>query len=137
MKLIAAAQHLENQHFGVQGVDIFINDMPLDCQLGVVLRDRLSGTKIDHYMPGYRVADFQAAVRSREMVAGRDYANALVERLTITRDVELPGVLIKQMLPQNDPRPYRRSAGAFFEWEVDVDIVYVLTARLASSVYPP
>ena len=65
MNLTGIAKYLEDKKIGRRGKTIFVNEMPLDCEIGIVLRDRYSGTPFDHNLPGYFNTGFRAAVERR------------------------------------------------------------------------
>lgn len=126
MNLVGVASYLEQRRLGIQGKTIFVNEMPLEVEQGILLRDRYSGTPIDHELPGYRMTGFRLAVRSRDFKKGEALAWKVCETLTLNGgDVEMPGMVVKMMLPIYEPRPYRRSKGGFWEWELDFDTAYV------------
>jgi hypothetical protein len=128
MNLVGVAAYLESKRLGTQGKSIFVNEMPLECEIGVVLRDRYSGTPIDHELPEYRETGFRCGIRSRDYKKGERLAFDVGTALTLNKqDVVMPGMVVKMMLPQNEPRPYRRSKGGFWEWEIDFDTTYVRT----------
>jgi hypothetical protein len=129
MSLETVAKHLENMRVGRVGVSIFVNEMPESCSLGVLVRDRYSGTPIDHYLPNYRQTGYRLAIRSTTYKEGFDFAWRVVEALTLHAETQVGDTLVKQFLPQNEPRPYRRSAGAFWEFEVDLDAVFISPRR--------
>lgn len=127
MNLTSMAKYLEGKRMGIQGVSIFVNEMPLECKLGVLLFDRYSGTPIDHHLPGYRKTGFRGAFRSHDYPTCIDLASRVSKVLTIIPETPMDQMLVKTMLPQNDPRPYKRSKGGFWECEVEFDVVYVIT----------
>jgi hypothetical protein len=124
MKLQAIAAYLDSLGHGIQGQTLFVDEMPAECKEGILLLDTYSGTQINHYLPGYRATGFRVAVRSTDHDAGHELATTVVSALTVHTDTVVEGITVRQMLPLNDPRPYRRSVGAYWEFEVDVDIVF-------------
>lgn len=126
MKLEAISALLDSLGFGVEGKDIFINEMPADCKTGILLLDTYSGSEIDHYKPGYYDTGFRVAVRAVQFTTGADLALRLVKAMTIHSDTPSESITIRQMLPVNLPRPYRRSVGGFWEFEIDVDLVFLV-----------
>lgn len=125
MDLEPVAKYLESQHLGVLGKSIFIHDMPLDAQNGMILRDRYSGTPIDHYMPGYYNTGFRIAVRSPDFNTGQKLANDVKDTLTMYAERQMGSMRVKSMLPQNLPRPYRRTRANLWEWELEIDVAFV------------
>jgi hypothetical protein len=126
MELKAVADYLEAQGQGVMEKTIFIGEMPAACVTGVLLLDRYSGTSIDPYLPKYRNTGFRVALRNADYERGMAHAKAINGALYIQADTQMPGILVKRMVPQNDPRPYRRSLGGYWEFEVDFECSYVI-----------
>jgi hypothetical protein len=84
------------------------------------------GTPIDHELPNWYNTSFRLVIRSADYASGLKLALAASKELTIRQDVDIVGeMLVKTSLPVNKPRPYRRSQGGFWEFEVDMDIVYI------------
>lgn len=125
MNLYGIADHLQSQRLGVMGRDIFVNEMPVEVEKGILVRDRYSGTPFDHNLPGYFATGFRIAVRSREFTEGDKLAWKVCDALTLQSDTAMLGMTVKSLLPIYQPRPYRRSKGGFWEWELDFDIAYV------------
>lgn len=127
MNIETLANHLAGAGLGlVIGQSIFAGEMPATCSTGVLLMEPYHGTPIDHEKPGMVHAEFRVVVRHTDRPAGAALAKQLVSLLTIYGETQIgTDMLVKQCLPINQPRPYRRSAGAFWEFEVDVAISYV------------
>jgi len=125
MNLQAISAHLERNRLGKQGSTLFVTEMPSTCKEGILLMDRYSGSVIDHELPGWRNTGFGMIVRSADYLRGRRLATQASGVLTIQTDVNMGEILMRQCLPYNDPRPYRRSEGGYWEFEVDVDCVYI------------
>lgn len=126
MKLEAIAAYLDGLGRGVPGQSLFVNHMPAECFEGILLLDTYAGTQINHYLPGWRDTGFRMVIRSADYPQGKSLADTLVTDLTIQTETAMEGITVRQVLPVNEPRPYRRSAGAYWEFEVDVDIVYLV-----------
>lgn len=126
MNLKAIANYLQTQALGVMGQTLFIGEMPLECKQGILLMDTYAGTAIDHELPGWRDTGFRVVIRSLNYETGEQLAESVATALTIQSEVPMPGILMRQSLPQNDPLPYRRSgAGATWEFEVDIECIYI------------
>ena len=126
MELKSVADYLEQEGQGVMGKTIFVGEMPAACTAGILLLDRYYGTQINPYLPKYRMTGFRIAVRNPDYEAGKFAARSLNNTLTLTADTQMPDILVKLMIPQNAPRPYRRSVGGYWEFEVDFDCTYVI-----------
>jgi len=128
MNLNAIAQHLTAMQPKLKaGRNLFIGEMPAVCKDGVLLMPPYHGAPIDHELRGLITTEFAYVVRAVDYDAGNALARDLITRLTVYGDTQIAGgtVLVKQMLPLNEPRPYRRSVGGYWEFEVDVSIRYV------------
>lgn len=124
MKLEAVASYIDSKGLGVEGLTIFVNRMPAECKQGILLMDAYAGTMINHYLPGHLDTGFRVVVRSVDYLEGRDLGYQLLKELTIQKDTVMKDITVRQMLPVNEPNPYLRSAGGYWEFEMDVDIVY-------------
>lgn len=127
MKLKEIATYLEQKRIGKVGETIFVGEMPLECDKGILLMDTYAGTAIDHELPGWRDTGFRMVVRSADYESGFALAEKASELLTIRSQVQIgPKMLVRLSLPQNDPLPYRRSKGSgIWEFEVDVECIYI------------
>lgn len=126
MNLKAIANYIQAQSLGVIGKTLFIGEMPLECKQGILLMDTYAGTSIDHELPGWRETGFRIVIRSPNYEAGEQLAESVSAALTLHAEVPMTGILMRQSLPQNDPLPYRRSAGgAIWEFEVDIECIYI------------
>ena len=125
MNLEAIAQYLEENECGLVSKTIFVTELPTGCTTGVLLMGPYSGTPINSELPGYYSTEFRIVVRSPVYSTGLDLANKVRKVLTSKVEFDVSGMLVKQCMPSNLPRPYRRSVGAYWEFEVDVDITFV------------
>lgn len=134
MNLKAIAAYLERRRLGTRGQSLFVANMPTECKNGILLMGGYHGTRIDHYLPGYIDTEFRLVVRATDFDAGFDLAKRASDALQTHQELVLPGapgreghpgMAIKQLLPMNEPRDYRRSVGGFWEFEVDMQISYV------------
>jgi hypothetical protein len=113
----------------VAGTNLFATEMPATCTTGVLLLEPYNGTPIDLELPGYVNTEFRVVVRSDNYDSGKALALAVSAALTVPVETQLtPEMFVKRCNPMTKPRPYRRSVGALWEFEVDVGIVYVETA---------
>jgi hypothetical protein len=129
MNLKAIAEYLETKRIGRVGEVVFITEMPMEAKEGVLLLNRYSGSEIDHELPGWRDTGFRMVTRSADYERGEALAERISEVLTINGDTEMGRgkalITMRKMLPVNDPLPYRRSEGGYWEFEVDVECVYI------------
>ena len=126
MTLSPIADYLQAKGCGEVGKSIFQYDMPATVHEGLLLLDNYYGTQIDHELDGYRATEFRLIARSKDMARGEALALKASDALTIKGDFEgIETILVKRCLPDNEPRVYKRSQGAYWEFEIDVDIRYV------------
>jgi hypothetical protein len=119
------ATYLAQKDCGVLGKTIFVLEMPSGCDEGILLLGSYSGTPVDHNLPDYYVTEFRLIVR------GTDYVSSGALMAKATAALQTHGgfttgtTLVRQCLPANLPRRYRRSLAGYWEYEVDMEIVYV------------
>jgi hypothetical protein len=119
------AKLLQSRGAGKIGEQIFVNEMPADCEHGVLIIPPYPGTPVNHYVRGWKRAEFRLAVRSTDYARGATYADKVHGMLTVYGELLVPGLLIKQLLPSTYPRPYRKSSGGVVEFEIEMEIVAV------------
>ena len=124
MELLPIANHLAAKGCGNVTTTIFVNEMPSGCDFGILLMDQYHGTEIDQYLPGYFDTEFRLIVRG----ASFEKTKALTKKASkvlkeMNGDIET--LFVKQCLPLNLPRTYRRSTGGYWEFEADISIVFV------------
>lgn len=110
-----------------KGTNLFASSMPAECQNGVLLLGPYHGSPINHELRGLVRTEFTFIVRATDWDKGDAQARAVIKALTTYGDRKMGSILVKQLLPLNEPRDYRRSAGGFWEFEVDNSIVYTET----------
>lgn len=121
------ADYLQTQGCGRTGKSIFQYEMPAECKDGVLILDNYYGTAINHYLPGYHATEFRVIVRGSDMLKAEALMKKVSAALTIKSESNaMSGLQVKQSLPQNLPRVYMRSAGGYWEMEVDVDMNFVV-----------
>lgn len=124
MNLEAIATHLALKT-RLARKSIFVTEMPLACNIGILLMGDPGGTAINHELPGYYPTEFRVVVRHTDYVNGRELSFKASKALTSHAGFTAGNMLVRQCLPVNLPRPYRRSAGGYWEFEVDVEITFV------------
>lgn len=125
MNLLAVANYLQAQGLGTVGQTIFVTEMPASCKAGILLMHRYQ-TRIDHELPGWRDTGFRLIARHEQYTPGEALAAGAGGALTIWQDTQMDNLLVRKMLPQTDPQPYRRSEAGVWEFEVEVETVYIL-----------
>ena len=123
MNLKPIATVLQDAGLGVFGVSLFINQMPMDCQEGYLLRNKLVGTPIDHELPGYFKTPFQLIARSKSHERGDEMIDQAREVLTM-HDAQVEELLIRRMHAVTLPVVFPLSKGNLLETTCDFDVVF-------------
>lgn len=129
MRLQAIANYLQEMEQGVNGKDLFVLEMPLECQKGILLMDAYAGTRINQDYPGWRETGFRVVVRSSDFAYGRGLAKSVATALHIKRETVMTddegSIIVRMCYPVTDPHPYRRSGAGVWEFEVDIECNYI------------
>lgn len=123
MNLMPIANKLEFEGLGVQGKSLFINFMPMEAKTAIMLRTPLSGTEINHELPGYFKTYFVVVTRAPEYVAALDMMKAVMLTLT-AYDTDLDDISVKYLRPATMPVSFPVSEGNFYEVQVRFDIAF-------------
>jgi hypothetical protein len=124
MNLMPLANLLQAQNIGVQGASLFVDFMPAECQRGVLLRNRLSGTPIDYELPGYYKSQFQVTVRSSDYADGQTLINQALSVITLSAS-QVENQFFNYCRPRAQPVAFPLSSGNFVEWTVFMDVSFV------------
>ena len=128
MNLDALATRLQAKNCGIVAESIFIGELPEDNRNAILLMGPYRGTPVNQELRGYYISNFRLVARSSDYGQGLALAKQASDALDSLVDYALPGMLVRQCLPVNLPRPYRRSIGGYWEFEVEMEIVFVDTA---------
>lgn len=69
----------------VAGESLFRNQMPGECQIGVLIRPPLTGINIDPFIEGWHKTDIQVITRHIDPVDGEALANAVSRVLLVEK----------------------------------------------------
>lgn len=125
MNLEMIANKLQDDNVGKKGKTIFINHMPTEATVGVLLRPPYIGTPIDYELPGYRKTKFNAAVRGKNYVEADTLAKKVMESLTFY-ETQMPGIEVRYVRPIAEPVSFPVSDGGMIEFLVIFEAVYVM-----------
>lgn len=122
MNLLPLADLLETAGLGTKGGTLFIDMLPAEATQAILLRNPLSGTPIDHELPGYYQSHLQMIVRTP---AGK-YADAeaLIAAATAALTVSeqrIGSMFFNYMRPKTLPVVYPLSKGNLLEFSVQLD----------------
>lgn len=123
MNLMPIAEFIEGAGLGVMGETLFINTIPADAPKGVLLRNHLSGTKIDYELPGYYKTGFRVIVRARDYQEGEALIEEVCAALTVQHK-RVGNMDVIYMRPLTDPVVFPMSGGNLLEFATDIDIVF-------------
>lgn len=125
MILKAVTQYLAANACGTAGKSLFVNEMPSSCKEGALLLSSYGGVRINPELPKYYVTEFRMVTRSADYETGMALAIKISNTLTTHSGFTSGTAQVKQCFAMNLPRDYRRSAGGYWEFEVDFDINFV------------
>jgi len=126
MKFEPLADYLDGQGIVTKGQTLFIHYMPQTIKIGALMLGKLTGTPIDPELPGYYKTGFRIIVRHQDIVDGLAMANQIKDALNM-RNVELPGMSIRYIVPKHEPVLFPISEGDHLEISINFDAVYVAT----------
>jgi hypothetical protein len=101
---------------------LFLDEMPADVRVGVLLKSPLTGIRFDPHMPGYHKPRLQVIVRHTDPVEGAAMAAAVMRALIIPgvenypATVERGAVQLNLFYPDALPIRYPRLDGDTIEW---------------------
>lgn len=127
MNLKSVADYLANLEYGLEGKTLFVNEMPSSCLGGILLLDSYYGTATDPYLPDFYRGEFRLVVRSADYSTGSALIRRTVKQLN-TMTGQVGDLAVYRAFALNLPRDYRRSVGGYWEFEVDMNIVFIDTS---------
>lgn len=110
----------------------FVEEMPADVRIGVMLRAPLSGILIDPHLPGYYRTKLQVIVRHIDPVEGARLADAVQKTLEVQAvekheaTPERGEVQINLFQPIALPIRYPRLEGGTIEWSLNYEASFTL-----------
>jgi hypothetical protein len=123
MNLLPISDKLQALNLGVEGTSLFVDMMPSETVNGILLRNRLSGTPINWYLPGYLKGQFQVIVRAQTYDEGLALMNQVTSALTLY-ETSLGAIYIKYMRPKMLPVVFPLSNGENIEYSVYMDVCF-------------
>lgn len=124
MNLLPLLERLQELKVGVLAKTLFINMIPADAPLGVLLRNPLSGTKIDYEVPGFYRTRFTMIARAGGYTAGETLIGKAAEALTLAHGTRLANMEFRHCRPINHPSAFPLSKGNLLEFAVDFDVAF-------------
>lgn len=127
MRVEPLAQFLEDQGVGTLATNIFVNFIPDEIAVGLMIHSGLMQTKIDAELPGYRAgASFQIVVRAQQYEPGYALIQAAMDAITTEQRLQLGNMLFNFIRPKHEPVVYPLSTGNLIELSVNFDCNYVI-----------
>lgn len=121
MNLLPLAQYLEGQGLGAVEQSIWVAQMPVECQTGILLRPNSVGDKINWEIPPYTKGHFKIVTRAKDFIECETLINKATKLLTVC-ERKLPNwYFAHYMRPRNFPAVFPLSDGAYFEMSVQMD----------------
>lgn len=126
MNLMPLADLLEGAGLGVKTETLFLDMMPAEAEQAILLRNPLSGTRIDHELPGYFQTEFQVIVRASagEYEAGSALINSVGAALSM-ENVKVANHFFNYCRPRTEPVVFPLSVGNLLEFNVMFDCCFV------------
>lgn len=118
------AEMIEESVAGLKrGSTLFINQMPTECEFGVLLKNSYSGIDIDPELTGRRRGKFNVIARGRGYTAVKEMIEQVMDTLTL-RETTVTGMRIWTMRPLTEPISYQLNAANLFEFSVTFSVIY-------------
>lgn len=124
MNAMPLIERLQAAGVGTSGTSLFLNMMPTECELGVLLKPPLTGTKIDYELPGFFKTSLQVVARSHDYSTGLALCKQAVAALLITTDTVVGPMTIRFLRPKHQPVAFPLSEGNFIEFNVSMEVCY-------------
>lgn len=121
MNLHPIAEYIEQNNIGKLGKTLFINMMPIDLNLGILIRNTLTGTKIDYELEDYFDARFQLIVRADTYPKGDELMQQVIDLLNF-KNQQLGNMHFNFIRPRTEPVVYPLSEGNLLEFSVDFHV---------------
>lgn len=123
MNLIALLNILAEKKLGVVGESLFVHSMPLQARKAIMLRQNLTGTPIDHELPGFYKSSFQVIVRTSGYKEGETFAKQVMDALTLS-EAQIGDMYVRYCRPVATPVPFPMSDGNLIENNIQMSICF-------------
>lgn len=125
MNLMPLVNRIAAAGLGTSGESLFIDIMPASAERAILLRNPLSGTRINHELPGYFRTEFQVIVRSRTYPDGEALIQQVLDALTMHVETPVEDHLFQYCRPRTEPVAFPLSKGNVLEFNVMFDTAFV------------
>lgn len=123
MNLMPMIDLLQANGVGAAGTDLFLNMMPATVNRATMLRESLTGTEINHELPGYFKTEFQVIIRSPDYIDGLNLINEVIDVLTLDNEV-VEDMYFRYCRPKTQPVSFPISDGALIEYTVKMCVCF-------------
>jgi hypothetical protein len=129
MNMMPLADRLESLGLGLKGTTLFIHMLPTETGNAILLRSPLSGTRINHELPGYYRSEFQLIVRTpaADYEAGQALVSQVVAALTLT-DTQIGPQFFNYCRPRTQPITFPLSKGNLLEISLTFEVNFIEAA---------
>ncbi|MEB0029214.1 minor capsid protein [Undibacterium sp. RTI2.1] len=124
MNLRPLANILAANSLGVLGTSMFFNMLPAEAEEAILLRNPLSGTKIDYELKGYFKTEFQLIVRSHSYANGEVLIKKVIDALTL-ENTQVEDHNFNYSRPRTEAVAFPLSRGNLLEFNVMFDVCFV------------
>ena len=128
MNLVSIANYLQSKNVGTVAKTIYVNMLPIDVSLGILLRNDLNGVEIDYELRGYSKFRFQAIVRAPSYFQGENLMQKLSDALTLV-NTQIDEYHFNYIRPRTEPVVFPLSEGNFLEFSIYLDASCYRTAN--------
>lgn len=126
------ASILTTARIGTLGKTMFCHALPPSVTTGIVIMGDLSGSEIDHDLPGWRMGHIQVIVRDPSYSAGLTLSRQIITALSSEQPRDLaaaggaPAIRLRRLRPIHDPIVFPRSPGDVMEFSTNYEGVWVV-----------
>lgn len=127
MNLIPLADLIEQDDHGIKGDTVFVDMLPAEAERAILLRNPLTGTPINHELPGFFQTEFQLIVRvpAGQYDAGAELINGVINSLWMRQERQVEDMLFKYCRPRTEPVVFPLSVGNLLEFSLMFDCCFV------------
>lgn len=121
---LALAKRLEEKGCGKCAKDIFVDTLPSESSMGIVLRSSISGDTIDYELPGFMKATFRLIARAANHGIGQEMLQKATDALYIELSEVVGSMNVRICRPITTPMIFPLSNGNLREFSVNMRIIY-------------
>lgn len=119
--LMLLANYLEDNGIGKAGTDIFVNEMPLRCNQGVLLYTTGEGLLRHTEIANYYRGPIMVVTRAARAQAGCELSHK-ISRLMDFQGLKLGAITILVSKPEALPQSFGTNDGGYTEWLLPIEV---------------